>query len=292
MTKTEAGPDGVLRVDKAPGPTSHDVVARARRALGTRRIGHTGTLDPFASGLLILCIGRATRFAEYLSGLDKRYEATVRLGVATDTDDDTGTPLATTDVTGITRDEIEAALQPMRGESLQTPPQYSAKKLGGERAYAAARQGRVVELEPVPVRIDRLEITSLDLPLVGLDVTCSSGTYIRAIARDLGARLGVGAHLTALRRTAIGEHHLAGALSLDELGEPGRASAALEPVLSVLQHLPRQELESGAVTDVRHGRAVRTAAADAPVVIMTHGDEVIGVAERSGGVLRPRKVLQ
>jgi tRNA pseudouridine55 synthase len=293
MSGSEQELEGVLRVDKAPGPTSHDIVARSRRALGTRRVGHTGTLDPFASGLLILCVGRATRIAEYLTGLDKRYEATIMLGIATDTDDHTGAVVAQADVSGIEQGTVEHALSVLRGRVAQVPPQYSAKKRGGERAYAAARAGRPLELEAVQVSIHRLEITSFHPPLVGLDVHCSSGTYIRAIARDLGAALGVGAHLSALRRTAVGAHGLAGALTLEELAEPGRARTALEPVLGALAHLPQQPLDDAAAADIRHGRRIRLAddPPDAPVVAITAGGALLGIGERSGGVLRPRKVL-
>ncbi|MBR9990860.1 MAG: tRNA pseudouridine(55) synthase TruB, partial [Gemmatimonadetes bacterium] len=196
----DSGIEGVLPIDKPVGPTSHDMVARARRVLGTRRIGHTGTLDPMASGLLLLCIGRATRIAEYLTGMDKRYSAVVRLGVSTDTDDAAGSVIAEHPVAGITEADVERALDRQRGDISQIPSSYSAKKVGGERAYAMARQGREVNLEAVPVSIRELTVTRFDLPDIHIDVTCSSGTYIRAIARDLGADLGVGAHLTALRR--------------------------------------------------------------------------------------------
>ena len=216
MTPTDSV-EGVLPVDKPAGPTSHDMVARARRALGTRRIGHTGTLDPFASGLMLLCVGRATRIAEYLSGMDKRYTAVVRLGVSTDTCDATGSITAERDAAGVSRADIETALRSQRGAILQTPPAYSAKKVGGERSYALAREGRAVELEPVPVIVHEITLTRFETPHLHLDVRCSSGTYIRAIARDLGAALGVGAHLTALRRTAVGSHSIEHSVSADDL---------------------------------------------------------------------------
>jgi tRNA pseudouridine55 synthase len=295
---------GVLPVDKPAGPTSHDVVALARRALRTRRIGHTGTLDPFATGLLLLCVGHATRIAEYLSGMDKRYSATVRLGVATDTDDHTGTVTAEADTSAVTAALVEQALARFRGAVLQTPPQYSAKKRDGERAYTAARQGRVVSFEPVPVHIHELTLVSLEPPVVGLEVLCSSGTYIRSIARDLGSALGVGGHLTALRRTAIGPHSVATALSLDRLAVPGAVEAALLPVIAALPHLPRIDLDDDTAAAVGHGRRVRLADAGLPApeagpdstaaphpVLMTAGGALLGIAELRAGVLHPRKVF-
>jgi tRNA pseudouridine55 synthase len=315
-TLPEPAADGVLPVDKPAGPTSHDVVALARRALRTRRIGHTGTLDPFATGLLLLCVGQATRIAEYLSGMDKRYRATVRLGVTTDTDDDTGGVTAVADTAAVTRHGVEQALAPLRGAVLQTPPQYSAKKRDGERAYTAARQGRTVVLDPVAVHVHELTIVAFDPPRVELEVLCSSGTYIRAIARDLGAALGVGGHLTALRRTAIGPHTVDGALPLESLADEAAVQAALLPAIHALPHLPRIELGDEAAASVRHGRRVRVDAgagaaprADAGahaeahagahaeahggprIVVMACGGALLGIGEVVDGVLHPRKVF-
>ena len=180
-------------------------MARARRALDTRRVGHTGTLDPFASGLLLLCLGPATRLAEYLLGLDKEYLATARLGVTTDTLDREGDAVET--ASGwetLSSDEVRAALDELTGSISQTPPAFSAKKVKGEAAHRLARRGEAPELEPVTVTIHELELLDLDLPRVRFRVRCSSGTYVRAIARDVGEALGVGAHLTELRRTGIG----------------------------------------------------------------------------------------
>jgi tRNA pseudouridine55 synthase len=295
MTSTahaEGGPHGLLPVDKPAGPTSHDIVALARRALGTRRIGHTGTLDPFASGLLLLCAGNATRIAEYLTGMDKRYLATVRLGVATDTDDHTGAVIAESDAAGITADEVEQALQPLRGAVLQVPPRYSAKKREGERAYSAARAGRPVLLDPVQVRVHELVLLSFEPPLARVEVLCSSGTYIRAIARDLGEALGVGGHLTALRRTAVGPHTLDRAISTADLAEPETARAALVPIGEALPHVPVVQLDAGQAAAVRHGRRVRVdGAAEGMVLMQSAGDEAVGIGHVDGGVLQPRKVF-
>ncbi|HUF76850.1 MAG TPA: tRNA pseudouridine(55) synthase TruB, partial [Longimicrobiales bacterium] len=183
--------NGVLPVDKPAGPTSHDIVDRARRALRTRRIGHTGTLDPFASGLLLLCVGPATRLAEYLTALPKSYEATLRLGVATTTDDAEGEPVRTSDAwKAVDESAVRTAFERQTGDILQVPPAYSAKRVAGERMYDVARRGGTVELEAVPVHVSRIELTRFEPPEVDFTVDCSSGTYIRAIARDVGEQLG------------------------------------------------------------------------------------------------------
>lgn len=302
MAGAEHSVEGVLPIDKPAGPTSHDMVARARRALGTRRIGHTGTLDPFASGLLLLCVGRATRIAEYLSGMDKRYTAVVRLGVSTDTADATGAVTEERDAGGVTQREVETALQAQRGSILQTPPAYSAKKIGGERSYALARQGRAVPLAPVPVTIRELILVEFALPDVHLDVLCSSGTYIRAIARDLGEALGVGAHLTALRRTAVGPHAVASAVTADvleaaarsraEVREPDAALlAALIPILDALPAMPRIELAEDDVVRIRHGRTVSSTADVSGLVMLAADDDLIAIGDAANGLVRPRKVF-
>jgi tRNA pseudouridine55 synthase len=292
MPETDAARAGVLPIDKPVGPTSHDVVAAARRALRTRRIGHTGTLDPFASGLLLLCIGAATRIAEYLTGLDKRYTATLRLGIATDTDDSTGAVLSRRDISHISEAAVERAAAALRGSVLQIPPQYSAKKVGGRRAYAVAREGGATTLEPVPVSIHGLVITRFQPPDVDIDVHCSSGTYIRAIARDMGAALGVGAHLTTLRRTAIGRRGLADALPLGALlSDPDRAAGFIVPTLAALDSMPQVELDSAQADHVRHGRTVELRHEIEGTVALKTGDVLLAVAHAHGGVVRPRKVF-
>jgi tRNA pseudouridine55 synthase len=297
MTAPAAEPaGGVLPVDKPAGPTSHDVVAMARRALRTRRIGHTGTLDPFASGLLLLCIDRATRIAEYLSGMDKRYTATIRLGETTDTDDSTGVVIASGDASGVTGVDVEAALVRLRGETMQLPPRYSAKQRGGERAYAAARQGREFALDPVPVHIRELVLLAFEPPLAHVEVLCSSGTYIRAIARDAGAALGVGGHLQVLRRTAIGPHAVADALPVADLADATAVTRALLPALDALPHLRRVDVEPDVAAAVRHGRRVPLPAGlDAhagEAVMLAAAGELLAIAEPRDGMLQPRKVLQ
>ena len=210
-------PSGILLVDKPGGITSHDVVARARRALGTRKIGHAGTLDPMATGLLVLGVGPATRLLTYLVGLDKTYEATIRLGQATDTDDADGRIVSAADAAGVTGARIAEGVARLTGRIAQIPSRVSAIKVGGRRAYDLARAGEEVRLDPREVEVSRFEVLAqreadgcLDLDVV---VDCSSGTYIRALARDLGADLGVGGHLTALRRTRIGPFPVAEAVA-------------------------------------------------------------------------------
>ncbi|HEX2168652.1 MAG TPA: tRNA pseudouridine(55) synthase TruB [Longimicrobiales bacterium] len=299
MAGADAPIEGVLPIDKPAGPTSHDMVSRSRRALGTRRIGHTGTLDPFASGLLLLCVGRATRIAEYLSGMDKRYRAVVQLGVSTDTEDATGTAIEQHDPSGITREAVDLALDAQRGSILQTPPAYSAKKVGGERSYALARQGRAVALEPVPVTIHGLVVTSFALPEVHLDVTCSSGTYIRSIARDLGAALGVGAHLSGLRRMAVGPHSVDEALPAEALHVASDATRipsdlirdAMIPTLVALGAMPRIDLTDDDLAHIRHGRGIASSThATGTVALAAHG-ELVAIADAAEGRIRPRKVF-
>lgn len=209
MTGTEQEPVGLLLVDKPSGVTSHDVVGRVRGILRTRRVGHAGTLDPMASGLLIVAVGRATKLLGHLALHGKSYTATMRLGAATDTDDADGTIVSTADASGLTADRIAAVMRELTGEIQQVPSTYSAIKVDGRRAYDLARSGEEVRLAARPVTVTSFEITApprYDGMFVDVDVSvdCSSGTYVRALARDVGRALGVGAHLTALRRTSTG----------------------------------------------------------------------------------------
>jgi tRNA pseudouridine55 synthase len=291
--------DGLLAVDKPSGPTSHDVVARMRRALGERRIGHTGTLDPLATGLLLLVLGKATRLAKFLSASEKSYEATVRFGFATDTADAQGQPLGP--IIGHaapSRDAIDAALEEFRGTFLQQPPAFSAKKIEGQRSYKLARKARDARLKPsrypsalpdkpappdvsnppdlsdppdlpdppdppalpapVSVTAHAIRIVNLDGDHVTLSVDCSAGFYIRSLAHDLGQRLGVGAHLTALRRTRTGDFGLDRALALDALErDPAAAAKVLVPLSGALRSWPSVVLTADGVVRVGHGQDVR-----------------------------------
>ena len=287
--------NGVLPVDKPEGPTSHDVVAIARRALRTRRIGHTGTLDPFASGLLLLCLGPSTRLAEYLTSLTKSYTATIRLGAATDTDDLTGEVCATQGGWGdVTREAAEQALARQVGTILQRPPAYSAKKVKGERMYAAARRGEAVELAPVEVTIDAIRLLRFAPPLLDIEVDCGSGTYIRAIARDLGEALGVGAHLRRLRRTRIGRVEVGAALPLEALEDGDAVRRALLSPAEALAHMGRVSLEDPDVDAIRHGRAIAAPTDDrleGPVALVDTAGALLAVGEQREGRIRPRKVF-
>lgn len=288
-------PSGVLALDKPVGPTSHDAVAAVRRALRIRQVGHTGTLDPFASGLLLVCVGPATRLAEYFAPLPKRYVATMRLGEATDTDDHTGTVVSSSAAwSSLDPDRIAGALAAQVGTIRQLPPAYSAKKVAGERMYAAARRGEAVERTPSTVTIHSLRVLSIDLPDVVFEVECGAGTYIRAIARDAGEALEVGGHLRELRRTGIGPHAVEGAVPMDALADASRVAEAMLAPAEAVAHLPRAVVDEAGEADLRHGRAVSAAgAADAegPVAIVSAGGELLAIGEREGGRLRPRKVF-
>ncbi len=286
--------NGVLPVDKPVGPTSHDIVAIARRALGTRRIGHTGTLDPFASGLLLLCLGPATRLAEYLTGQPKGYRATMRLGVVTDTDDPQGAVLRTSeDWRSVSRADMIRAIARMEGVQTQTPPRYSAKKVAGERMYEAARAGREVSPKPVTVEISRIEMTRFDPPEVDFEVDCSSGTYIRSIARDLGEVLGVGAHLTALRRTRIGDRTVDGALGVDDLGDASVVSEALISPAEAVADFPRVVLTEPEMRIVAHGGGIAREgeALAGPIAMLAADGSLVAIGAAGEGTVRPTKVF-
>jgi tRNA pseudouridine55 synthase len=289
---TTAG-DFILPVDKPEGPTSHDVVRAVRKALGDRRVGHTGTLDPFASGLLLVCVGRATRLAEYISAQDKTYDAVALLGVSTDTLDRDGTVVETRSGWE-TLDErrVDAVLERFRGDIEQQPPVYSAKKVGGVAAHRRARRGESVELAAARVHVHALALTQLDLPRLVLRVTCSSGTYVRALARDIGEALGVGAHLVSLRRIAVGGFSVEQALRFEHLDDPVRvADAALDP-LQAVRHLPTVDIDDYAVERIVHGGSVPAADDAMPgTVVLAHAGNLVAIGERANGMVRPRKVF-
>ena len=276
---------GVLLVDKPGGMTSHDVVARARKALGTRKIGHAGTLDPMATGLLILGVESATRLLTFIVGLDKTYEATIRLGATTDTDDADGQIETVTDAGTLDPAAITAAIADLTGEISQVPSSVSAIKVAGRRAYDLVRAGEEVELAAREVTVSRFEVlgTRRDGGYLDLDVVvdCSSGTYIRALARDLGAALGVGGHLTALRRTRIGPFAVVGAASIDDLGTTGLRAPA-DVGTAVLGAFP---VSADEARDLRHGKRLVGAAARlerAPAAAVDPAGALVGVVERRG----------
>jgi tRNA pseudouridine55 synthase len=303
--------DGALVIDKPSGMTSHDVVARARHILHERRIGHTGTLDPLATGVLVILLGKATRLSQFLTGVDKEYEAIIRLGYSTDTGDRTGNPIeGPSEVRNWTEEEIEAALQSLRGDIDQVPPMYSAKKVEGKKLYELARRGETVERKPVHVCIYEFAAIRPEGRLIkdNLDgtfdfharVSCSSGTYVRTLAEDFGKRLYVGAHLAELRRTRVGDFGIDQAITLDELkihfGEESIGEVLLPPGVA-LSSLPSVHLSAEDVRRANHGREVKLAEsewADGENVRMYDADEqLIGVGryDTSARSLHPHVVL-
>ena len=251
--------DGVLVVDKPQGLTSHDVVAVARRSLHERRIGHTGTLDPLATGVLPLACGRATRLVRFLVSSDKDYEATVRFGVTTDTYDITGSVTHRSERVP-ERDAVEAALDSLRGEYLQVPPAYSAKKVAGERAYARARRDEAVTLPPAPVRVTRADLVEFTGASARIEITCSAGFYVRTFAHSLGGLVGTGACLEALRRTRSGEFSVGQAVGLEQIQQ---SSAAVTerwiPLERLLPSMPSARLGAEGRKRVTHGQMLGAA---------------------------------
>ena len=275
---------GLVVVDKSPGMTSHDVVARVRRLAGTRKVGHAGTLDPMATGVLVLGVDRATRLLGHLMLTEKAYDATVRLGASTTTDDAEGEVTSTHPVDGVGEDDVRAQLATQIGDILQVPTAVSAIKVDGKRAYARVRDGEQVELKARPVTIHALEVH--DQRVVGefldvdISVRCSSGTYIRAIARDVGSALGVGGHLTALRRTAVGPFDLDVARTLDELSD----DFAVVPIaVAARASFPAVDLDGEQAADVRVGRALDlTLPADAPHAVFAPDGQFLALYEQRG----------
>jgi tRNA pseudouridine55 synthase len=279
-------------VDKPAGLTSHDVVQRVRRSLKVPAAGHTGTLDPFATGLLVVMVGRATRLARFVEGQPKQYLATARLGIQTSTDDLTGEVLASSPVENVPEIRVREELAGFLGTGLQRPPFFSAKRVDGERSYRRARRGEMLELAEVRVTVYDIELVYYRPPELCFRAVVSPGTYLRAIARDLGARLEVGAHLTSLRREAIGSLLVENAVTIDQLGP-----AAVLPAHTVLRDLPSVDLDQEEKEAVIHGRAVKHSgtAGQRPgaddVALLADG-ELIAVARADDGWLRPTVVLQ
>lgn len=289
---------GILPVDKPVGPTSHDIVGMARKALSVRRVGHFGTLDPFASGLLVLGVGPATRLAPFAVDHPKVYRATVRLGATSTTDDSEGEIEAVEDAEPPAREAVERACRDWIGAVEQVPPAFSAKHVGGRRAYALARAGETVTLSPETVRIDRIEILRYAWPELVLEVECGPGTYVRAVARDLGEALGTGGYCHALRRTRVGPLEVGQAIDSDALRDPERARAALLSAESAVLDRPAVDLDDGEVTTVAQGGrmpAPDDLPADAGWVRLRGPRGFVGMAERVESEdrvwLQPRKIL-
>jgi tRNA pseudouridine55 synthase len=289
---TEAG---LVIVDKPAGLTSHDVVGRCRRIFGTRKVGHAGTLDPMATGVLVVGVERATKILGLLTTTDKSYAATIRLGQTTSTEDAEGEILQTVSADAVADAQINEAVGALRGEISQIPSAVSAVKVGGKRAYQLAREGRAVELAPRSVRIDRFDVLAVrrhnGLVDVDIDVDCSSGTYIRALARDVGAAIGVGGHLTALRRTRVGRFGLDQARILDDLAETPRLSYSLDE--ACLQSFPRRDLSADEAECTRHGRTLDPAGIEGVYAATASNGQVIALLKdepkrtKSVVVLRP-----
>jgi tRNA pseudouridine55 synthase len=240
--------DGILLVDKPKGITSHDAVDRVRRALGIKKVGHAGTLDPMASGLLVMGVGRGTRLLRFLSDLDKEYEGSGRLGVETDTLDAEGEVVRTTPV-DVAEADLRAAMKALTGDIEQRPPAYSAVQVGGERSYKAARRGEVLDVQPRAVRVDTFELERFEIPDFDFRVVCSSGTYVRSLVADVGSAVGTGAHLTRLVRARIGGFSVERAMSPDDVGDP-------LPLEESVAHLPRLDLTEEEAVAARHGRVL------------------------------------
>lgn len=277
---------GLLNIDKPSGLTSHDVVQQLRRLTRLRRIGHTGTLDPLATGVLVLCLGRATRLVEYIQHQPKLYQATLRLGQSTSTYDAEGEIVAE-DTRPIQRAALEAALPAFRGHLQQIPPMYSAIKIGGEKLYQKARRGEDIERPARAVSIFRLHLDAFDYPYATLTVRCSAGTYIRSLAQDLGQALGVGAHLTALRRLAVGENFtVENAVTLEAFAADAAAGRWQQHLLDVslgLSQLPRLELENHSEKVLRNGGFIALGIHNrSPVQAWSDEGEFIGVLEPYG----------
>lgn len=299
--------DGLLIIDKPAGLTSHDVVARVRRILGTKSVGHTGTLDPFATGVLVLLVGKATRLARFADKDQKEYEALVQFGSETDTGDKTGSRIAEC---GMRNEELsermrstdwESVFAKFRGEIMQTPPMFSAKKIEGKKLYELARKGIDVEREPVKVLIHRLELLPHEIGIpdsrLSIRVVCSAGTYIRTLAEDIGRDVGTGAHLVELRRTAAGRFNLDDAIGLDQLEQLDDPNSTLKPINDIVGYLPAVILAPDRVEKTKNGlstRVIGDGIADAAFVRMldTGGGLIaIGTYDAAEKTVKPKIVL-
>jgi tRNA pseudouridine55 synthase len=284
-----AGAAGLLLVDKPAGLTSHDVVAIVRRATRTRRVGHTGTLDPFATGLLVVLIGRGTRLIPYVEGEPKVYEATIRFGAEMDTDDITG---ATVREAAVPADDatIAEAIARLTGDIDQVPPAYSAKQVDGRRAYDAARKGAPLDLAPVRVTVHRWDLLEKSGNDYRVRITCGGGTYIRALARDLGRYTGSAAHLAELRRTGSGHFAIADAIPLDAIAD---GDFELQPLRNAIPSMPSRVMATDELGRVLHGNAIDVVGETSEhTALLDARDDLIAIAAREGNQLRPRLVLQ
>lgn len=291
---------GVVAVDKPQGMTSHDVVNRVRRLFHTKRVGHTGTLDPLATGVLVLCLGQATRIVEYLTADRKRYTAGVRFGVSTNSQDITGQETSRIDSSHLAVDDVRSILPQFTGLIQQVPPMVSAVHHEGKRLYELARQGIEVERAARTVEIHNLELIDFapgPEAFATLDVECSSGTYIRTLASDIGEALGTGACMESLRRTRTGASTLADCVTLDELSvraEQGTLDSCLTPIAAALGSWPRYTMSEAELVDIRHGRSISAEALGCdgqPLLLLDESGAAMAIARAAGGRLAPEKVL-
>jgi len=289
--------DGVLLIDKPVGLSSNDALVKAKRVVNAKKAGHTGTLDPFATGLLPLCFGEATKFSQDLLEADKTYDAVVHLGITTTTGDTEGETVETRPV-DVTLEQIEAALASLRGPILQVPPMYSALKRDGKALYEYAREGIVLEREARPVTIHRLDMLAYDAPMLTIRVTCSKGTYVRVLGEDIGKFLGCGAHLNALRRTGVGTLTVDGMVTLEQLQAHDNPLSLLAPVDALLSSFPRIELTPELAARFLNGQ--RLALGREPVALpeaqgrvrVYHDDKLLGTALlQEYGVLAPERLI-
>ncbi|AUG77287.1 tRNA pseudouridine synthase B [Kitasatospora sp. MMS16-BH015] len=299
MKRKGTGPDGLVIVDKPEGITSHGVVAKLRWLAGTRKVGHAGTLDPMATGVLVIGVERATRLLGHLMLTAKTYEATVRLGQDTVTDDREGEVTSSTDASGVSREAIEAGIAKLTGEIMQVPSKVSAIKIDGKRSYSRVREGEEFEIPARPTTIhsftvhdQRSAVAEDGTPVIDLDVTveCSSGTYIRALARDLGADLGVGGHLTALRRTKVGPYEVQSARTLEELEEKLEVLPIAEAAAAAF---PRWDIDAEQAKLLSNGMRLPAPGlgADGPVAVFGPDGTFLALIEESGGKAKPVAVF-
>jgi tRNA pseudouridine55 synthase len=287
--------DGLVVVDKAPGMTSHDVVARVRRLARTRRVGHGGTLDPMATGVLVIGVGRATRLLTYVIGSAKGYAATIRLGQSTVTDDAEGELVATAPAGHVTDDAVHTGLAALTGEIDQVPSAVSAIKIDGQRAYKRVREGEQVELAARRVTVSRLDVLAIrragETVDVDVDLECSSGTYVRAIARDLGAALGVGGHLTALRRTTVGGFTLAEASTLEDLEKVAPDVVNLPLAAAARRFFPTRDADPAEAKTLSHGGPLAPVGIAGPYAVFDPDGGLLAVVSERDGRARPEVVF-
>jgi tRNA pseudouridine55 synthase len=275
--------EGVLLIDKPAGITSHDAVAMVRRALSTKKVGHAGTLDPMATGLLLMGVGRATRLLRFLGDLPKTYEATMRLGIETTTLDAEGEVVRISPV-DVSDEALGAAVKALVGDSMQRPPAYSAVKVGGRKLYEAARKGEVLEASARPIRVEAFDLLARRGADADVRIVCSTGTYVRVLAADAGAALGCGAHLARLRRTSIGPFEVGVAVRPDDPGAP-------LPLVCAVAHLPSWPVDAEEAVAVGHGRILAPAGIDGPFGVVGPDGRLLGVYEDDGTKSKPLMIL-